>query len=301
MQTERTFFDELKNQYKYGGMTIKLIFINVLVFLFIGLLGVVARLGGGSLGANMSWFTASFFVLPTDFSTFITHPWTLFTNIFSHFGFWHLALNMLFLYFAGRTFEQIFDSKRLLYTYILGGILGGIFEILATFLPVIEPTAVVGASGGVMAVFIALAFYRPNLKMNLFGVLPIRIIFIAILFFLQDFLQLGENDGTAHFAHLGGAVFGMISVQQIHSSSNIVNAFQGFIDRILRLVKGNRTPKMKVHRSEKTRKQTDEEYNADKKQRQEQIDRILDKISKSGYDSLTKNEKDFLFKQSNNR
>lgn len=304
MQTERTFIDDLKHQYKHGGMTIRLIFVNVVIFLLIAIGGVIARLSGGTSGVSIAGFLGDVFVLQTDFDAFIRHPWGLFTSMFAHFGFLHLLLNMVFLYFSGRMFEQLFDQKRLLYTYLLGGVLGGIFELIASFAPVIGPHTVVGASGSIMAVFIALAFHRPNMKVNLFGILPVRLIILAIIFFLQDFLSLGENDGTAHFAHLGGAVLGMISVQQLHSPNNIVNRAQQLGDWILRLFSSsNRGQKkrLKVKRGgANTRVKTDEEYNMEAKDRQEQIDRILDKISKSGYDSLSKKEKDFLFKQSKN-
>lgn len=301
MQTERTFIDDLKHQYKYGGMTIRLIFANVIVYLIISILGVVARLSGGEFGAMVASFTENLFTLQTDIGDFVTHPWGLFTSIFAHFSFFHILMNMIFLYFAGRMFEQMFDQKRLFYTYLVGGILGGIFEIIAGFFPTIAGHQVVGASGSIMAIFIALAFHRPNMKVNLFGVLPVRLIILAAIFFLKDLLNLGTNDGTAHFAHLGGAVLGMISVQQIHSPNNIINRVQQLGDWILRLFAGNKQRKMKVKRPKSnTRMKTDEEYNVDSKSKQEQTDRILDKISKSGYDSLTKKEKDFLFKQSNN-
>lgn len=301
MQTERTFIDDLKHQYKYGGMTIRLIFVNVVVYLIISILGVIARLSGGDFGAMVASFTGNLFTLQTDFGAFATHPWGLFTNIFAHTGFIHILMNMIFLYFSGRIFEQLFDQKRLLYTYLAGGILGGIFEILSGLFPTIGPHQVLGASGSIAAIILAIAFYRPQMKVNLFGMFPVRVIIIGAIFFLKDLLSLGENDGTAHFAHLGGAVLGMISVQQIHSPNNVINRVQQFGDWILRLFAGNKQRKMKVKRPKSnTRMKTDEEYNMDTKSKQEQTDRILDKISKSGYDSLTKKEKDFLFKQSNN-
>lgn len=302
MQTERTFIDDLKHQYNHGGMTMKLLFANTAVFLVIGLLHVVGRLGGGDFLSSISWLTHSIFQLPTDAYSFITHPWTLITSIFAHFGFLHFLLNMIFLYVVGRTFEQVLDGKRLFYTYLIGGIFGGIFEVLATFLPTIEAHTVVGASGGIMAIFIALAFYRPNMKVSFFGIFEMRIIFLGIAFFIIDFLSLGANDGTAHFAHLGGAVLGMISVQHIHSPGNIIAVAQRIGDATINFFKArkNKSPRMKVHRNQNARMRTDEEYNIAAKERQDQIDRILDKISKSGYDSLTKQEKDFLFKQSKN-
>ena len=304
MQTQRTFIDDLKHQYKHGGMAIRLIFINVAIFLIIRILDVFLGLGGMLPGTFISDFVTPVFGLHTTLDSFITNPWALFTNMFAHYDFLHLLFNMVFLYFAGRMFEQLFSNKRLLYTYLLGGLFGGILEILAhTILPKmgIFNSVVIGASGSITAIFVAIAFYRPNLKVNLFGILPVRIIILAGLYILKDLLSLGQDDNIAHFAHLGGAILGMISIQNLHSSGNIVNRAQQFGDWIVSLFSGNRKPRMKVKRGKQQASQrpmTDEEYNAIKKTKQDQIDRILDKISKSGYESLTKKEKDFLFNQS---
>ena len=306
MTEQRTFIDEIKHQYQHGGMTIKLIMINVAVFLCINVLVVIARLLGGDLqiffGDLLKWV----FTLNTDLSSFIVSPWGLITSIFAHYGIWHLVFNMVFLYFIGRMFEQFFDQKRLFYTYLLAGIAGGILEIIAHLIfPVFQSgnSVVVGASGSVMGIFMAMAFYKPQAKVHLFGMFPVRMIWLAVAFLLLDFLNLGRNDGTAHFAHIGGAIIGIVSIQNLNASSNIINRIQMLGDRIQRIFAGSRAkrPKMRVDKSEKnTRYKTDVEYNVEIKTRQEEVDRILDKISKSGYDSLTKKEKEFLFNQSKN-
>lgn len=306
MTEQRTFIDELKHQYQHGGMTVKLIMINVAVFLFINVLIVIARLLGGDLqlffGDVLKWV----FTLNTDLSSFIVSPWGLITSIFAHYGIWHLIFNMVFLYFIGRMFEQFFDQKRLFYTYLLAGIAGGILEIVAHLIfPVFQSSSsvVVGASGSVMGIFMAMAFYQPQAKVHLFGMFPVRMIWLAVAFLLLDFLNLGRNDGTAHFAHIGGAIIGILSIQNLNASSNIINRVQMLGDRIQRLFSGFRSkrPKMRVDKTEKNaRYKTDVEYNVEVKTRQEEVDRILDKISKSGYDSLTKKEKEFLFNQSKN-
>jgi hypothetical protein len=132
---------------------------------------------------------------------------------------------------------------------------------------------------------------------SLFGVLDVRIIILAALFILYDLISLPLNDGTAHFAHLGGVILGMISINRIHSSSNIITATQNLGDRIIGIFKPG--PKLTVKKGGKTgRPKTDEEFISEAKERQAKTDAILDKISKSGYESLTKAEKDFLFQQS---
>jgi membrane associated rhomboid family serine protease len=236
---------------------------------------------------------------------FFKSPWTIVTSIFAHFSFLHFLSNMLFLYFSGSMFIQFFTGRRLIHVYVLGGIVGGVFELLAhalfpAFADPLTQTVIVGASGSIMAIFVAMAFYRPNLQVNLFGILPVRLIVIAGLYILYDVLSIGANDNIAHFAHIGGIVIGYLSIRNIHSSKNIINfsekktqAFRLFVANI-----GKKTPKMKVEKGGR-RVKTDEEYNLEAKQKQVAIDKILEKISKSGYESLTKKEKDFLFSQSN--
>jgi len=126
MQTERTFLDDLKYQFKHGNMAIRLIFINIIVFLAIRIVDVFVELSSSTGSSFMTDFVNPIFALQTDAYGFITHPWGLFTSMFTHYDFFHLAFNMIFLYFAGKLFEQLFDQKRLLYTYLLGGIFGGI-------------------------------------------------------------------------------------------------------------------------------------------------------------------------------
>jgi len=191
----------------------------------------------------------------------------------------------------------------LLSTYILGGLFGGLLEILTHLLfPNIgvEGAVIVGASGSIMAIFMALAFYRPQLEIRLFGVLPVRLFVLALLFLLSDLFAIGSNDGTAHFAHLGGALLGYLSVRNLNSSKNIITMFSKFLDRIFSFFKGLFGPKkMKVVKTDRRPEfKSDEQYAMEKKQNQEKIDAILDKISRAGYDSLSKHEKDFLFKQS---
>jgi membrane associated rhomboid family serine protease len=302
MNGQRTLFEELKYQLKFGGTHIQLLFINAGVFVFIGVITVIGRLT--NTDEQTQSILAQFFTLDTDFTGFIKSPWTIITSIFAHFSFLHFLSNMLFLYFSGSMFIQFFTGRRLIHVYVLGGIFGGIFELIAHALfpafanPQMQ-TVIVGASGSIMAIFVAMAFYRPNLQVNLFGILPVRLIVIAGLYILYDVLSIGANDNIAHFAHIGGIFIGYLSIRNLHSSKNIIN-FSEKITQQFRLYFasiGKKSPKMKVKKGG-SRVKTDEEYNAEKKQKQIETDKILDKIAKSGYESLTKKEKDFLFSQS---
>jgi membrane associated rhomboid family serine protease len=302
MNQNRTFVEEIKFQYHHGGMHIRLIIINTIIFILIGLGLVIANL---SQNIAIAEFLGAAFTLETNLKAFATHPWGLITSIFAHFEFFHFFVNMLFLYFAGSMFIQFFTSRRLLHVYVLGGIIGGLLEITAhNLFPALIGTSsvIVGASGSIMAIFIAMAFYRPNIQVSLFGVIPVRLIIIAGLYLLYDIVSLGSKDATAHFAHLGGALIGFLSVQQLHSSKNIINMSESFGQKIMRFFSNLFKPKtkMKVEKGGVRMGKSDEQYALEKKQRQEKTDKILDKISKSGYESLTKAEKDFLFSQSNN-
>jgi membrane associated rhomboid family serine protease len=291
MQSSRNFIEEIKYQLSHGTMTNKLIIYNVFVFAIILVLNIL------NLTINQISLTEYFFTLDTNLVGFIIKPWGIITSIFSHFEIWHLIFNMLFLYFSGQLFEQIFDKRRLWQTYIFGGISGGILEIAAHYLfPSFQNSdqVVVGASGSIMAIFTALAFHSPNIRVNLFGIFPVKIYLIAIFFLLNDLIGIDNpSDNVAHFAHLGGAIFGLISIQSMHSSNNILTVLGSFFDRIKKMITS-----VKSTKSGKAKFKTDEEYNLEKKRRQEKTDAILDKISKSGYESLTKEEKDFLFNQS---
>lgn len=295
MQTNKSLLDEIKHIYLAGNATIKLIFINVSVFLLVQILLAIDRLTLSGIGHTILELVS----LNCTWRGLVFSPWGLFTNIFVHENFFHLVFNMFFLYFAGTLFESIFDRKRLIYTYIFGGIFGGILEVISHYtFPGLESGGfVLGASGAIMAIFVAIAFYSPNTKVLFFGVYPIPIYVLALLFLLKDIMNVGTVNQIAHFAHIGGAIFGMVSANNIHSKNNIMNFLYRLFGSFGKLFT-SRQPK-KTAPSGKAWK-SDEQYNVDKKKRQQKTDAILDKISKSGYESLTREEKDFLFNQSKN-
>lgn len=304
---QRTLIEDLKYQFQHGGMTIRLIFINTFVFALIQILFLLGNLFQASDIA--SEINTRIFTLDTQFPDFFIAPWGLITNIFSHFSFSHFFFNMLMFYFSGQLFEQLFNRDRLLYTYILGGLFGGALEMVAHFIfPVYAGihTYVIGASGSIMAIFIAMVFYRPNLEVNLFGVFPVKLIFVAIFFLLLSFIGVSSQSETAHFAHLGGAILGAISIQNLYSKKNIIAVFQKNIESLVSSIKKpftKKQPTFKVNQgggSARGGYKTDEEYNYEQKQKQIIIDQILDKIGKSGYESLSKAEKEMLFNQSKN-
>ena len=301
---ERSLREEINYQWTYGGAHIKLIGINLVVFLLIGILMAFGRLGFGEGSNPVAIVIHWVFTLHGNFIGFLQRPWGIITSIFAHFELFHFLFNMIFLYFSSLLFLRYFSNKRLIYTYVLGGILGGIFQIIAySVFPALQGTTsyVVGASGSVLAIFMAVAFYRPMETIYLFGLIRVKLILIAGIFILLDLLRLGTQDNVAHFAHLGGIAFGAWSIKDVHDPYNIVNLVQRKVENLQRKFK--KEPRMKVRKGGSKKSyntSSDEAYQSNKKAKQEEIDAILDKISKSGYDSLTKKEKQILFDQSKN-
>jgi membrane associated rhomboid family serine protease len=271
-------------------MTHRLIIINVAVFILIQIYLAIFRLGG----LVSEDLPNTLFTLDTNLTGFLHKPWGLITSIFVHFDLFHLFSNMLFLYFSGKFFEQIWSGKQLLITYILGGIFGGIAEIAvsSTFYSTENNGAlVIGASGSIMAIFIAVAFHSPQTQLLLFGKFSIRLYFLAIFFLIQDIIGIGTKDTTAHFAHIGGALFGILSIVTTKFIPAKSPNSKGFFNQLFKSSKKKTVaPRFK----------SDEVYNQEKRAHQEKTDSILDKISKGGYESLNQSEKDFLFKQSKN-
>ena len=294
MVQKKNLFEELKHQLKNGSMTNRLVIINIFVFLSIHLFFAIGKISGSP---SIEIWVQSIFTLDATLMGSILKPWGFFTSIFSHIGLMHIIYNLIFLYFAGNLFERYFNSRLLLLTYLFGGISGGLAEVLSTtFLFPENAHTVLGASGSIMAIFAALAFYSPNTKVYLFGVLPIRLFILALFFLAKDLVAIGDpSDHVAHFAHLGGALFGLIAMQNVGTKKNILVK----LDRILMSIEGI-VKKFSSPKYNEKKVKTDEEYNYEKRTKQDKTDRILDKISKSGYDSLTKEERDFLFNQSKN-
>ena len=290
MNNNRNIFQELKQTFLQGKMTHRLIIVNVAVFVLIQIYLAIFRLGG----LVSEDLPNTLFTLDTSLTGFLYKPWGIITSIFAHFDLFHLFSNMLFLYFSGKFFEQIWSGKQLLITYILGGIFGGIAEIAVQsifYSTENNGALVIGASGSIMAIFIAVAFHSPQTQLLLFGKFSIRLYFLAIFFLIQDIIGIGTKDTTAHFAHIGGAIFGILSIVTTKFIPSKSPNSKGFFNQLF-----NSSKKKTVA----PRFKSDEAYNQEKRTHQEKTDSILDKISKGGYESLNQSEKDFLFKQSKN-
>jgi membrane associated rhomboid family serine protease len=278
--------DDLKLQYKTGGMVQKLIFWNIGCFLL-------------SLVFFYSFSVGKFQIpywiaLSSDLGTFIKTPWTLVTFNFFHYGFFHLIFNLLVLHFAGRLFSTYFTDRQLLGVYILGGVFSGITFILS-YIVIAKVGLLVGASGAIMAILLSATTYAPFmlLRIPLIGIVKLWHVTFVIL--LLDLIQLPLDNTGGHIAHLGGALFGFLYIKLLQSGTDLSKGILMILDFFVKVSKPKKkTPFKKVHRN--TTKKAVNSFQDYKDLTQKQIDDILDKISKSGYDSLTKEEKEFLFK-----
>ena len=282
--------NNLIGQFKQLSIVLKIIVINTLIFLIFYLGSFFFKLSPSTL---VSWF-----VLPTSFLEIVFQPWSFVTYAFLHAGFWHLFWNMYLLYWFGLYVLNLFTSKRFLTIYLLGAINGGLFYVLAyNLFPVFNNISsnLMGASAAVLAIVIFIATYTPEAMVRIFT-FRIKLWQIGLVMVLLDLLQLPSSGNAGGLiAHMGGAIFGYVYAIQLKKGNDIGIWFENLIDTVVNLFKSNKHKHFKqVHKTKQTA--TKNTKRNPTTNHQIKIDRILDKIGKSGYDSLTKAEKDFLFK-----
>ena len=287
--------DEIKKMYQTGNIVIRLIFVNVAVFVIVGILGLF------SLAFDFD--TVKWLAVPADLKVLLYRPWTLISYMFLHYDFLHILFNMLWLFWFGKIFLEFLSTKQMRSVYLLGGISGAILYILAfntipAFKPMVPVSVALGASASVYAIVVAISAFAPDYSIGLMFIGRVKIKYVAIFVIALDVLSIAGSNAGGHIAHLGGALFGYLFAIQHKKGSDITKGFSNFIDGLTDWFKPG--PKMKVTENKYKKKQqkptTDREYNQQKAADQEEMDRILGKISKSGYDSLTKKEKETLFK-----
>lgn len=238
--------------------------------------------------------------LPKDFNDFILQPWSILTYGFAHVGFWHLFFNMMVLYFVGRSFSNLFNVKLTLNVYFLGIIVGALAYLLTyNIYPnglLKNAGALVGASAGVRAALIFLCAYMPKYEVRLIT-FNVKLMYIGLVLVLLDIPGLFSSNAGGSVAHFGGYLLGYIYAVQLKKGTDIGKGFERLMDTVSNWFKPKKGNLKTVHRRKKKKAyagHTKEEFNEFNNQKQ--IDIILDKISKSGYESLSKEEKEFLFK-----
>ncbi len=278
----------IKNKYLTGSIVEKIIFINIAVFIFTYLLNTLSFLL--NTGDN---FIINWFALSPHFGALITKPWTIISYGFLHHGLFHILFNLIFLYYIGNLFLDFFSKKQFLTYYFLGIISGAIIYLLSyNYLPALktQETVLVGASAGVTAILIGIATHIPQYAIRFRLIGSVKLMYIAIFLLALDVIQIPDGNAGGHLAHLGGALIGYLLTTYFLQGKGFIqwieNLFQAKKDRPLKTVyKNKKTAKTRINNP---------------KEQQIKIDRILDKISKSGYETLTKSEKDFLFKAGKN-
>jgi membrane associated rhomboid family serine protease len=270
-----TVWEKLKYNLQSQGMMTKILIVNLAIFLLLNLVANITHL-------NLTPYVA----LPIGGYSFLPKFWTLFTYMFSHENFGHFFFNMLLLYFTVQTFYQIIGEKTLLYVYVMSGICGGVLLIiLGMFLPsAFAGNLLIGASASILGVVMTIAAYAPNLPVSVFGIINTKYKYVAMFIFLTSTLiDLSINTG-GKISHIGGAFFGLIYGLNLRKGTDLLN-FAFFTKR---------KSKLKVV----SYQTIEDKYNHRKVNEEEQLNELLEKISKSGYDSLTKSEKETLFKVS---
>lgn len=301
-------FDNIKYRLGVTPILKQLIYINVGVFIALHLVVVVLMLFNVS---SQEWL--SYLEVPSRLSVLPYRFWTIFTYMFVHYDVWHLLFNMLWLYWFGSIFVQYFSQKHLSVLYVAGGVAGAVLYLMSyNIFPYFadKQGMMCGASAAIMAIVFATTIRVPDYRVNLMFVGAVSLKYIAAVVIVIDLLSMTSPNAGGHFAHIGGALMGVIFGLCWNRGKDILAPVNGLADRI---VSGWGRPKIRFKHSPSTKKkpaqntsqshqeterkrpETDGEYRMRKKQEAEEIDRILDKIKKSGYSALTTEEKQRLF------
>lgn len=292
-------WENIKLTFKRGDTLIKLIYVNVGIFVLLKIAVILLKLFNISAGFILPWLA-----VPADLSMLLQRFWTPVTYMFLHEGFFHLFFNMLCLYWFGKIFLSVFSERHLVGLYFVGGLVSALFYVAAYnifpyYAPMVSSSVLLGASGSIMAIIIASAAKLPNMEIRLFLLGGVKLKYVAIATILVSFFGITSANGGGELAHLGGALTGYLFILFLNKGTDITAWFNKIADAVVNLFKPKqlKVKKGKKNAAQQTKKMTDEEYNMNKAKNMVEIDRILDKIKESGYDSLTSDEKRRLFEQ----
>jgi len=287
-----TLWDDITYKIKSGSRLYLLITINVAVFLVINIPATIEWMINYGHSGWISYFANEYLDLPAEITKLPSRFWTPFTYMFMHAGIWHIAINMLWLYWMGQIFEEFLGNRRILGLYLLGGLAGALFyvvsfNLLPVFRDLVHISVIVGASASVMAIVTATATQLPNYTIPIIFIGPVKLKWLALFLVIVDFLMIAQSNPGGEISHLGGALMGFVYIKRLQKGNDWVTVIGNLFRRRPRL------SNLKVVARNAGKK-------GPAKPRQEEIDRVLDKISVSGYDSLNKEEKEILFRASKN-
>ena len=283
-------------------MLLRIIFINIGMFVLLTILAVGAKLFQVNSDALITWAE-----LPSDLSLLLRRPWTLVTYMFAHYGLFHILFNMLWLYWLGRIFMEFFSPKQLTGLYVLGGWGGALLFLLSTnLLPFFTsqsvPFHLYGASASVVAIVVAIAVFVPDYKIGLLFIGEVPVKWIAIVTVLISLIGLDGSNAGGNIAHIGGILVGVWYGLRIRQGHDITRPLNKLIDSIVALFNGCSMPRFNWHRKRRvtgtTAKggaQQDKSSTQPSSVTEEELDRILKKIKDTGYDGLTEEERNKLF------
>ncbi len=302
MYTQQNPLGSFKSFLQQRNMLSRLILINIAVFLVVSVIGLflwLFEINSGTEQVRVSPFV-NWFAVPSNPTLLIQKPWTLISYMFLHEGFFHLLFNMIMLYFGGRIFSEYLNDRKLFSTYFWGGIFGGLLYVISyNYFPVFDQAVgssfALGASASVLAILVAIATYVPNYYVNLILLGRVRLKHLAIAFIIIDLLSIQGSNPGGHIAHIGGAIWGFLYIQLIKKGWNFSRLFN------VPNINFKKGPRKSYTNPGYKRPVSDDVYNRNRANDQKEIDRILEKISKSGYSSLSKKEKELLFKNSDKK
>jgi len=292
--------ENIKQTFRQGNSLIKLIYVNAAIFMLIKLTIIILLL------FNISGdFIVSYLAIPADLTQLLHRAWTPITYMFFHEGFFHIFFNMIGLYWFGRIFLLFFSEKQLVGLYLLGGLIAALFYVVAFnifpyYSPLIHESLLLGASGSIMAILLATTIKSPNMELQMLFLGNVKLKYIAIFYVLTSFFGITSANGGGELAHLGGALAGYFFVVSLRQGKDMTK----FLNRILDIFTDLFRPrKLRVKQNpyRKNAPVSDAEFNMNKARKIAEIDRILDKIKTSGYDSLSAEEKKRLFEQGNKK
>lgn len=286
-------FENLKQTFKQGNALTRLIFINVAIYLLYNVIAILFR------HFEFQFYLSQYLSVPADLNHIILKPWTIITYMFMHEKTMHILFNMIALYWFGKIFLISFSEKQLIGLYIVGGLFSAFFYIIAFnlfFGAKVPITILMGASGSIMAIIVAAAIKLPDMQLRMLFIGDVKLKYIAIASVLISFFGVTSDNAGGEIAHLGGALCGYLFIVSLRKGIDITKWVNKVIDFFTDIFSRKKL-KVKNNRSNKFSKMTDAQYNVNKAQKMAEIDKILDKIKTSGYESLTSDEKKRLFEQ----
>ncbi len=299
-----SIWDEIKNSFKRGTALTRLLYLNAAIFIIIKVIEVIGVL---SASPALAPTVISFLSVPASIDALLSKPWTPLTYMFTHQGFIHLLFNMLWLWWFGKIFLSYLDQRKLVSLYIMGGLGGAIlyialFNIFPAFAGTVHVSIALGASASVMALVVATAVYLPEMEMHLLFFGRVKLKYLALITFLiTSVFDFSVNTG-GKIAHIGGALMGLAYGYGLKNGKDIGAWINSIIDFFVTLFKPGKKMKVTYKKAgpafDARQTKTDYDFNKAKAERQKAVDHILDKISKGGYDSLTREEKEILFSES---